>query len=175
MKHKTVAVDLAKNVFEIAVSDQPGQVSQQKRLPRSRFLHFFATLEPLSFCWKPVGRPISGAERYASSATRLSCCPHTWSVPIVVVTSMTVPTPKLSLRLNATRRSSRFPSRRSSNRFLLLCIDFARAGRTPARLASMRCEAYCESSAFSFPSAHATWSHASTSWSKTPSQEFPML
>jgi transposase len=44
MKHKTIAVDIAKNVFEIAVSEKPGSVSQQKRLPRSGFLRFFANL-----------------------------------------------------------------------------------------------------------------------------------
>ena len=37
-----VAVDLAKSVFELAVSDRPGRVARQARLPRSRFLTFFA-------------------------------------------------------------------------------------------------------------------------------------
>ena len=37
-----IAVDLAKSVFEIAVSEQPGKVSQRWRLPRSRFVSFFA-------------------------------------------------------------------------------------------------------------------------------------
>jgi transposase len=46
MKHKTIAVDIAKDVFEIAVSDKPGRVAQRKRVNRSRFLHFFTTPEP---------------------------------------------------------------------------------------------------------------------------------
>ena len=37
-----IAVDLAKSVFEIAVSDRPGRVARRERLPRSRFLSFFA-------------------------------------------------------------------------------------------------------------------------------------
>jgi transposase len=37
-----IAVDLAKTVFEIAVSDRPGQVSRRERLPRAQFLNFFA-------------------------------------------------------------------------------------------------------------------------------------
>jgi transposase len=37
-----IAVDLAKAVFEIAVSDQPGRVSRRERLPRAQFLSFFA-------------------------------------------------------------------------------------------------------------------------------------
>jgi len=37
-----IAVDLAKTVFEIAVSNRPGRVSQRERLPRAQFLKFFA-------------------------------------------------------------------------------------------------------------------------------------
>lgn len=37
-----IAVDLAKAVFEVAVSDRPGRVSRRERLSRSRFLPFLA-------------------------------------------------------------------------------------------------------------------------------------
>ena len=37
-----IAVDLAKAVFEIAVSDRPGRVARRERLPRAQFLTFFA-------------------------------------------------------------------------------------------------------------------------------------
>jgi transposase len=37
----TIAVDLAKNVFEIAVSLQPGRIAERKRLSRSRLPGFF--------------------------------------------------------------------------------------------------------------------------------------
>ena len=47
MENRTVvAVDIAKNVFEIAVSEIPGQVSRRERLPRSRFLEFFKEIPP---------------------------------------------------------------------------------------------------------------------------------
>lgn len=42
MKHTTIAVDVAKSVFEVAVSDQPGRVSERHRLSREAFLDFFA-------------------------------------------------------------------------------------------------------------------------------------
>lgn len=42
MKHTTVAVDIAKNVFEVAVSYQAGKVSEYHRLSREKFLNFFA-------------------------------------------------------------------------------------------------------------------------------------
>jgi transposase len=37
-----IAVDLAKAVFEVAVSDRPGRVARRERLPRSKVLPFFA-------------------------------------------------------------------------------------------------------------------------------------
>lgn len=43
MEHTTVSVDIAKSVFEVAVSDRPGHVSSTHRLARGRFRSFFAT------------------------------------------------------------------------------------------------------------------------------------
>lgn len=40
--HTAIAVDVAKTVFEIAVSDRPGHVSQRKRLRRPELLSFLA-------------------------------------------------------------------------------------------------------------------------------------
>jgi transposase len=42
MESTTIAVDVAKEVLEVAVSTRPGQVSQQKRLSRAAFPRFFA-------------------------------------------------------------------------------------------------------------------------------------
>jgi transposase len=39
-----VAVDIAKEVFEVAVSDRPGRVALRKRRLRDRFAVFFAQL-----------------------------------------------------------------------------------------------------------------------------------
>ncbi len=38
----TIAVDIAKNVFEIAISHHPGKVAEHHRLSRTKFLRFFA-------------------------------------------------------------------------------------------------------------------------------------
>ena len=46
MKNRTIAVDLAKNVFEIGISTRPGQVDKTCRLSRAKFLEFFAKQEP---------------------------------------------------------------------------------------------------------------------------------
>ena len=46
MQSTTIAVDLAKNVFEIAVSRRPGKVVERHRLSRVGFLEFFAQRQP---------------------------------------------------------------------------------------------------------------------------------
>ena len=42
MEHTTIAVDLAKSVFQIAIARRPGHVDEEHRLSRERFLSFFA-------------------------------------------------------------------------------------------------------------------------------------
>ena len=45
MQNNTLAaVDIAKEIFEVGVSDRPGRVMLRKRLPRATFLEFFAQL-----------------------------------------------------------------------------------------------------------------------------------
>jgi transposase len=45
-KDTTIGVDLAKSVFEVAVSTRPGQVRERHRLSRARFLAFFGDRQP---------------------------------------------------------------------------------------------------------------------------------
>src|SRR5439155_739890 len=40
MNSTTIAVDVAKSVFEVAISEQPGQVRERQRLSRERFRRF---------------------------------------------------------------------------------------------------------------------------------------
>ena len=42
MKDTTIAVDLAKNVFEIAISREAGKVFKQLRVSRPKLVSFFA-------------------------------------------------------------------------------------------------------------------------------------
>ena len=46
MKSTTIAVDLAKSVFQVAVSHHPGKVAESHRLSRSQFLRFLAERQP---------------------------------------------------------------------------------------------------------------------------------
>lgn len=55
MKDTTISVDLAKSVFEIAVSVRPGKVAETHRLPRSRFAPFFAARRPTTVVMEACG------------------------------------------------------------------------------------------------------------------------
>ena len=54
-KTTVVGVDIAKTLFEIAVSEIPGQVSQRKRLPRSGFRECFEELPPSTIVAEACG------------------------------------------------------------------------------------------------------------------------
>lgn len=46
-QHTTIAIDVAKSVFEVAISRRPGRVSTRHRLTRKRFARLLAeTLPP---------------------------------------------------------------------------------------------------------------------------------
>jgi len=55
MKNTLVAVDIAKSVFEIAVSKQPGQVAERHRLSRTAFIRFFAQRLPATVLLEACG------------------------------------------------------------------------------------------------------------------------
>jgi hypothetical protein len=46
MSTVTIAVDLAKHVFEIAIAVRPGRIQQRKQLSRPQFEQFWATRAP---------------------------------------------------------------------------------------------------------------------------------
>ena len=54
-QHTTIAVDLAKSVFELAVSDRPGTVSLRRRLTRGQFASFLAAQTPATVVMEACG------------------------------------------------------------------------------------------------------------------------
>lgn len=55
MKSTTIAVDLAKSVFELAVSHRPGHVSSRLRLSRPRFVEWFSRQAPATVLLEACG------------------------------------------------------------------------------------------------------------------------
>jgi transposase len=54
-EHTTIGVDLAKSVFELAVSDRPGTVSLRRRLTRGQFSSFLAARPPATIVMEACG------------------------------------------------------------------------------------------------------------------------
>jgi transposase len=54
-EHTTIAVDLSKTVFELAVSRKPGRVAEHHRLSRSRLIRFFAQQPPATVLLEACG------------------------------------------------------------------------------------------------------------------------
>lgn len=48
MEHTTIAIDLAKSIFQVAISHRVGHVDREKRLTRDRFLACLAQEPPRS-------------------------------------------------------------------------------------------------------------------------------
>jgi transposase len=55
MEHTTIAVDLAKSVFQVAVSSRDGSVDAERRLSRDRFLTYFAQQPPAKVLLEACG------------------------------------------------------------------------------------------------------------------------
>ncbi len=55
MQSTTIAVDLAKSVFEVAVSDRPGRVAERHRLSRGQFSRFLADCAPATVVMEACG------------------------------------------------------------------------------------------------------------------------
>ena len=55
MQSTTIAVDLAKSVFEVAVSRRPGNVAERRRLSRGQFSRFLADQAPATIVMEACG------------------------------------------------------------------------------------------------------------------------
>jgi transposase len=75
----TIGVDLAKNVFQVSISEEPGQVKERLRLSRSKFLSFLATRPPAEIVMEACGSAHFWARTRGISATRRPPSPTTRS------------------------------------------------------------------------------------------------
>ena len=74
-KHTVIAVDIAKVVFEIGVSQEEGRIAQKRRLSRDAFQPFFAQTPPATVVMEACGsahywarrlQELGGFEHFAS-------------------------------------------------------------------------------------------------------------
>ena len=71
MNATIVAVDLAKNVFELAVADADWHIAQRQRLTRAKFFGFFVQLAPCQ-----VVMEACGSAHYLLGAAHCRLGPH---------------------------------------------------------------------------------------------------
>jgi transposase len=83
MKHTMIAVDLAKSVFEIAVSNHPGQVAERHRLSRDAFLRFFAERRPATVLMEACGSSHHWARRVQALGHHVLLLPPQHTRPYV--------------------------------------------------------------------------------------------
>ena len=57
MESTTVAVDLAKSVFEVAVANERGQITERKRFGRTSFMRFLTKRRPCRVVMEAPFRP----------------------------------------------------------------------------------------------------------------------
>ena len=55
MQRTTIAVDVAKAIFEVAVSHRPGRVSEKHRLSRAQFARFLTQQPPATVLLEACG------------------------------------------------------------------------------------------------------------------------
>jgi transposase len=78
MHATTVAVDLAKNVFELAVADAEWRIVERHRLNRARFARFFVHRPPCQVVMEACGSALTtGLGGSSPRATPCGSCPHT--------------------------------------------------------------------------------------------------
>jgi transposase len=82
--HPATAVDIAKSVFEVAVSIQPGRVSERRTLSRSKFLLFFATRPATTIVMEACGSSHHWARQLQQLGHRVVLLPPSLLSPYVV-------------------------------------------------------------------------------------------
>ena len=75
MKSTTIAVDLSKTVFEVAVSEHAGKVRQRERLTRARVTPFFAQLQPATVLMEACGSAHHWGRRFQEMGHRVVLMP----------------------------------------------------------------------------------------------------
>jgi len=70
MELTTIAVDVAKSVFQVAISSRHGSVDAERRLSRDRFLTFFVQQPAATVLWEACA---AGVE-WPSSAVESEAC-----------------------------------------------------------------------------------------------------
>ena len=139
MDAMTVAMDLAKDVFEVAVANRAGRIVERKRLTRRQFERFIDALSGRDDggdggLWR---RRTTGADDAWRTGSRCGCCRPSMCARTSVAIRQIGRTRKRCSRPIGVAESSRCRSRRSSSKRSKRCIASGRNGKRRGPRASM--------------------------------------
>ena len=101
MEHTTIAVDLAKSVFQVAVSHRPGHLDEEATASaRSISQRSSRSGRRRRSCSRPAGPRTTGPGNSNSSGTRSGCCRRMMCDRTSGATRLTAPTRKALLEAN---------------------------------------------------------------------------
>ena len=103
----TMAIDLAKDVFELAFADAQGQLVERRRLTRTAFVKTFDNTPPRGIAMEACGIAHHWARRFQRGGHAVSCCPRTWCVRMCAATRPTVPMPPACSKPSVAQRFAR--------------------------------------------------------------------
>ena len=94
MEHTTIAVDLAKSVFQVAVSHRAGHVALERRLKREQVLPFFAQQPAATVRLEACGSSNYWAREFQKLGHQPRCCPPMTCIATSAATRPIAPMPK---------------------------------------------------------------------------------
>src|SRR5688572_20523411 len=83
MKNTTIAIDLAKSVFEVGISDRPGHVSRNHRLSRSELSAFLAMQPPATVVMEACSSSHYWGRKFQSFGHEVKLLPPLYVRPYV--------------------------------------------------------------------------------------------
>jgi transposase len=81
MNATTLAIDLAKDVFEVAMANESGRIVRRERLSRARFGRFVETLPPLRIVMEACGSAHYWARRFIAAGHHVALLPAHYVKP----------------------------------------------------------------------------------------------
>ena len=156
-KTTVVGVDLAKTVFEIAVSENPGQVSRRQRLPRSKFISFFTELPPAIVVMEACGSAHYWGRTFEALGHTVVLLPPHLVKPYITRNKTDRADAKGILEAYRNTRSTAYRSRPCLSRPWEPSTDSGRGGSRRVRPRSTPLGVCCGSSASTYPWESSMW------------------
>ena len=142
MHASTVAIDLAKDVFELAFADDRGRVLERKRLSRRAFARVLEQRPPLRVLMEACGSAHYWARRFQRLGHAVGCCPPATYARMCGATRPTATMWPGYWKRTAAATSPACRSRRPSNRASRPCTAYANTSR-PSAPPRSTCYAVC--------------------------------